>query len=285
MKINYKLTIFVLFSLVASPVYSRLTVFVSIIPQSYIVKAIAGDKVEIKVLIGKGQTPHSFKPTPRQITDLSKANLFFRIGASFENQIIKKIKNVNRQLLIADMSNGVRKRRVEEHGHEHGGDDPHIWLSPLLIKKQAQNVARVLSELDLNNRSFYNQRYKEFIALVEKEYVFLVRKLLPYSGSTIFVYHPAFGYFLEAFGLKQKSVEIEGKSPTPKALTNLIKQMRKHNSNVIFVQPQFSKDSAQVIANAVDGQVVFLDPLSENLLESFTMMADKIVSALEKRKQ
>lgn len=94
------------------------------------------------------------------------------------------------------------------------------------------------------------------------------------------VFHPAWGYFARAYGLKQIPVEIEGKTPKPMLLKSLINFAGQNQIREIFVQPQFSQKSAAIIAKAIDGRVTPLDPLAENWKENILHAANVLAGAL-----
>ncbi|HPE94325.1 MAG TPA: zinc ABC transporter substrate-binding protein, partial [Sphaerochaeta sp.] len=97
------------------------------------------------------------------------------------------------------------------------------------------------------------------------------------AGTTVFVYHNSFGYFLDAFSIKQEAVETGGKEPTAKALAALIEKAKAERPKVIFVQKQFPVASAKTVADAVGAVVVSLDPLAYNWMESIKTMADALM--------
>ena len=94
------------------------------------------------------------------------------------------------------------------------------------------------------------------------------------------VFHPAWGYFDDAYGLQQVPIEIEGKDPKPAQLKSLIQHARESDIKVIFVQPQFSTKSASVVAREIGGQVVLVDPLAENWMANMREVAAKFKAAL-----
>ena len=100
-------------------------------------------------------------------------------------------------------------------------------------------------------------------------------------GLQFMVYHPSWGYFADAYGLRQIPIEIEGKEPKPAQLKELIEHAREHNIRIIFVQPQFSTKSAELIAREIDGQVVFADPLAEDWVGNLSEIAEKFKAALK----
>ena len=94
------------------------------------------------------------------------------------------------------------------------------------------------------------------------------------------VLHPSWGYFADAYGLKQFPIEIEGKDPKPAQLQTLIRHAREHGIKVVFVQPQFSGKSAEILSREIGGHVVYVDPLAKNWAENLRGVAWKFVTAV-----
>ena len=158
--------------------------------------------------------------------------------------------------------------------------DPHVWLSPPEIKIQARNIARALREADPEREEAYEANLEDFLREVDEVHDRLREALAPYRGRTFYVYHPAFGYFARSYGLEQKAVETGGRGPTGRELLSLIEQAREENVRVIFVQPQFRSDSAETIADAINGVVISLDPLAEDVLSNLLDIGDRVGRAL-----
>ena len=139
---------------------NTLHIFVSILPQKFFVEKIGAEKVKVSVLVGPGQSPATYEPLPKQLTDLSQAHLYFRIGVPFEIGWLDKIQNLNPNLDIVDTRKGIELRPIEasyqENKPEQKGEqkDPHIWLDPLLVKLQAETICRELSRVDPINQGF-----------------------------------------------------------------------------------------------------------------------------------
>ncbi len=268
---------------------NRLTAFVSIPPQAYFLRRVSGDRVNIEVLVQPGQSPHTYEPTPKQLAGLAQADVYFRIGVPFENRIIEKLASTFRGLRVVDTRQGITLRPMEErhdaehgddHAHEAGRPDPHIWLDPRLVKVQAATMGQTLAVLDPGHAGEYERRLHAFEADLDAIHAKLTEALAPLKGAEFFVYHPAFGYFADAYGLKQVAVEVGGKEPSQKNLVSLIEQAKARDVRVIFVQPQFASSSAQRIAEAIGGVVVPLDPQAEDYLRNLDDMAAKIEQAL-----
>ncbi len=266
-----------------------LKVAVSILPQAYFVERVGGAHVGVQVLVGPGLSPHTFEPTPKQLAALADARVYFRVGIDFETALVPRLAGLFPKLRIVDTRAGVPLRRFAaheaacehaEHRHEEdpatGRPDPHIWLNPLLVKTQAQTICDTLCELDSAHADLYRRNLAAFHADLDRVHAQLTAALAPLKGDEVFVFHPAFGYFTDAYGLKQVPVEIEGKEPTARQLQALIARARAANVKVIFVQPQFAKKAAQTVAEAIGGVVVPLDDLARDYLKNLADIATKI---------
>jgi len=267
----------------ASPVGQRpLGVFVTLMPQAYFVERIGGEHVSVSVLVQPGQSPHTFELTPRQMTALSSSALFFTIGMPFEKTLVEKIRTELPHLTVAQADDGIEKRIMATHDHEHDSSapDPHIWMSPPFLRTIAKNVANALRLADPDNAQDYAANLDAVLVEIDSTDVRIRQILEPYEGSSFYVFHPAFGYFGDAYGLKQVAIETEGKSPTPKQLNGLIGRAKAEKVRIIFVQPQFDRKAAQAVADAIGGAVIPIDPLEKDVLRNLIEMAAKLEIAL-----
>lgn len=266
----------------------KISVFTSIEPVAYIIEQIVTDYVDVQALVTQGQNLHTFEPSPKQIAKLGKAHFFFKIGLPFENHILKKIKATHQKLIISDASKNIKFRftkdkHQEKHQEKHQDDnnkDPHIWLGISQIKTIAKNITKVFINFDFENSKVYKKNLNSFLAKLNIVNKKILDKLAPYDGRKVVMFHPAFGYFTDSYNLIQETVEMNGKSPTPKQLSYLIGNAIKDKIKVVFVQPQFDSTGANVIANAINGKVVPLNPLAKNLLNNLYNMGNKIANSL-----
>jgi len=260
------------------------------------VERVGGERVDVEVLVGPGQSPHAYDLTPKQLEGLSRAKVYFRVGVDFEEALVPRIQRLFKNLNVVDLRAGVPLRTLtaeeltaeevhEAHGHEPGAEsgrpDPHIWLNPLLVKTQARTICDALVKLDPQHSADYRKNLAGFEADLDRVHAEIAKALAPLKGREMFVFHPAFGYFADAYGLKQVPVEIEGKEPTAKELTDLIARAKADHVKVIFVQPQFSRKSAEAIAQAIGGAVVPIDDLARDYLKNLEDIAAKIKAGLE----
>ena len=263
----------------AEPSSGKINVFVSIIPQAYFVERIGGDYIDVEVLVGPGQSPATYEPTPRQMSQLSNSRVYFRIGVPFEKVFIPKIFSSFRQLRIVDTSEGVPLRYFSQSATKQVAD-PHIWLDPKRVKIQADTICRELILIDPAHADVYRENLKVFQDDLDDVDESIAQSLKTLRGGRIFVFHPAFGYFAQSYGLEQSAIEVEGKQPSARQLSDLITRARDEGVKIIFVQPQYSKRNAQAIARAIGGAVVPINPLPKDYLQELETMALVIKNAL-----
>jgi zinc transport system substrate-binding protein len=154
-----------------------------------------------------------------------------------------------------------------------------VWLSPPLVKIQARHIADGLIAVDPANRSRYEENLAGFLREIEALDSDLKALFAGSPGARFMVFHPSWGYFAKAFGLEQVPIEIEGKEPKPAQLKELIHQAREHGIKVVFVQPQFSAKSAEMVAREIGGQVVAADPLAADWAENLREVGRRFKAA------
>ncbi len=269
---------------VAGPVQAgekKISAFVSILPQAEFVERVGGPHVDVQVLVGPGQSPATYEPSPQQMARLGDARVLFRIGTPFEKGFIDKVGGLYKHLEIVDTRRGVPYRYFERKGRE--VPDPHIWLDPSLVSIQAENICESLSRLLPEKRHIFEKNLESFQEDLSRVDRRIAKLLTPLKGSKFYVFHPAFGYFGDRYGLTQVAVEIEGKEPTPRQLAGLIEMAGDDGVKVIFVQPQYAKKHAETIAREIGGAVVPMNPLPRNYLANLENMAEVLKAHLEAR--
>ena len=256
---------------------------VSILPQKYFVKRIVEDKFKINVMVGPGHEPHTYDPLPKQMIELSDSLLYIAIGLPFENILLKKIRNINPEIKIIKTQEGITLRKLdiyESHdfneNDSQNNNDHHIWLSPKLVKIQVINIYNAIISIDPDNKNFYKKNLEEFLLDLDKLSFEIENAFSNIKNKEFMVFHPSWGYFADEFGLKQIPIEIEGKEPAPKQLASIIKLAKEKKIKVIFVQKQFSSNSAKAIADEINGTIVMIDPLDENYMDNLRNIADSI---------
>ncbi len=275
-------------------------VAVSILPHSYFLERIGGDSIESLVLVGPGQNPHSYEPSPKQMESLSRASAWLLSNTDFEINLKPKIASLYPSLLLVDGTEGIQFRQLEEHHHEDEADEHHVdeqheasdevashnmerdlhtWLGRDPAKIFARHVRDTLTKLIPENRDLYEKRYQELINEIDAVFTQLDAELAPLRGTRVFVFHPSFGYFFDEFGIEQEAIETGGKEPSAQTLAKLIEAAKADGVKVIFVQAQFPTTAAQTIADTLGAQVVPLDPLAKDWMQNIKLMGEALKKA------
>lgn len=252
-------------------------VTVTIEPQRFFAEKIAGDKFIINCIVPSGQSPETYDPTPKQMVQLGKSVAYLRIGhIGFEQAWMEKIKGNNTQLEIFDMSEGMNLLTdtedhhhegdcgEEAHHHHPGGVDPHIWSSVAGAKVLAWNTLNAFIALDKENTEYYWKNYTALMGEIEKTEATVSELLKPLANRTFIIYHPALTYFAEEFGLTQLCIEMDGKEPSPSQLKKLVETARERHTQVVFIQQEFDKKNAELIAKETGCRLVTINPLDYN---------------------
>ncbi len=280
----HKLLIVLLLS--TTYIFSHINAVVSIVPEQTFLKAIGGEKVNITLMVQAGDSPHSYEPKPSQMLMVAKADLYLAIGVEFEEVWLPKFQSLNSKMHVADISKGVKKIAILHDAHtshaaddidEHKGLDPHIWTSPANVKTIARNIYKALLSVDKQNEAYYRHNLHAFLQQVEKTDMQIKKSLSKLKGSrTFMVFHPSWGYFAKAYGLKEIAVEVEGKNPKPRELVALMKEAKEERVTAIFTQPEMSDTSAKILAKELHIPVVKITPLAPNWSQNLINIAKAI---------
>ena len=265
-----KLLIFLSLSLIS--LFAKPTVTVSILPQSYFVQKIAGDTLNINVMVTPGNSPATYEPKPKQMIQLENSVAYLAIGVPFEASWLPKFQASYPNLPIIHTEKDIQKQSIASHQHTNAVPhdstqeilDPHIWLDPLHVKTMSRAIATALSNLYPDRKTLYENNLHSFLQELDTLHVEIQTTLANVTRKKFMVYHPSWGYFATRYGLEQEAIEIEGKEPKPSVLVKLIQEAKDENIHLLIVQPQFSQKSAKVIADAINGKVIAIDHLSPN---------------------
>lgn len=299
-------------SLVPVALQAALPVTVSVPPQAYLVERIGGDRVDVSVMIESGGSPHTFSLAPRRLVELDEARVYFKVGHpdfTFERRFLQHAESKGADVQVVDLSEGVDALAMEEHGddgegqhddhghdnehdhdadhadagghgeHAHGEMDPHLWVSPAVMRAAAERVAEALIAADPAGEA----RYREGLEAAREEIDALDAHIRDQLGDLeqrrFVVNHPGWGYFARDYNLEQVAIESGGRDPSPSQLAAFIEQARQEGVRVIFVQQGFSERSARTIAEEIGAVVATADPLARDWADNLRRFAEAIHEA------
>ena len=250
----------------------RTVIIVSILPQADFVEHVGGDKVDVIVMIPPGANPATYEPTASQLKAVSSAATYVKVGSGlpFEEVWLDKICSANPDMMIIDTSEGINLIQ----------GDPHIWLSPRSAMVQVENIYKGLVAMDPENSEYYYRNKEQYINDLEVLDTDITESLSGFDGRNFMVFHPSWGYFSRDYDLTMIAVEIEGKEPSAGDMARLVETAKENNIKIIFVQPQFSTKSAEVIAKEIGGSVVAVDPLPQDYITNLRIVSNTFAQGL-----
>ncbi len=270
----------------------QLQITVSILPQAYFVERVGGEHVSVTVMVLPGQSPATYEPSTEQMAALSRADAYFSIGVPFENAWLDRIASANPDMVVVDTSEGITRRSIEAHTHRSDDDrsddhaevvahpDPHIWLSPRLVKIQAANIGAALADLDPAHAGEYSANLAAFEAEIDALDAEITEKLSGLENRKFMVFHPSWGYFAEDYGLEMYAIEVGGQEPSAAELTELVRRAKAEGIRVVFAQPEFNTRFAEVIAEEIDGRVLLISPLDRDWAANLREVAQTLAEVL-----
>lgn len=253
------------------PADQKLEIYVSFYPMYFLTSEIAGDKAEVITIMPAGAEPHDWEPTPKTAAELSKAGMLIYNGAGMEPWLDKVLPNINEERTrIVDASEGIELLKSSEHSeedegveenHEHGIYDPHVWVSPIRIKQQAQNVYDALIEIDPENSEYYRTNLLKLESKLSGLTEDIQDASKHFKSNVIVVSHEAFGYFANDFSLEQ--IAIRGinpqEEPSPSKMVELVKKCREKNVKYVFFEKLTSPKLSETLAREVGAGTLVLN--------------------------
>lgn len=248
---------------------SKTTVTVTIEPLRYLAEKIGGNHIEVKTFVPNGTSPETYEPTPKQLVDLQESALYLSVGGlGFEQTWLQKLAQnaPNTKFVRTDtgisLIDGHTHHQHSESCHHHGAD-PHIWTTPENMIVMAENVCKALSQIKPELKDTFDTRTDVFKTEMKKIHTELILEFKkPEAQHAFLIYHPTLSYFADTYGLTQIAIEDNGKTPAPAQLQNIIAHCKKEQIQIIFVQQEFDRRNAEIIARETGTQIVLINPLA-----------------------
>lgn len=258
---------------------SKQVVLVSILPQTTFVNKIAGDDFKISLLIPHGANPTTYSLLPAQMAEIASAKVWLRMGhVGFERSWADKIREVNGLMEEVDLSEGLDLMGGRIVDGRLTAVDPHTWLSPVAVKVMAGSILDRLIQLNPAASQQYKEGYSAFVKEIEETDAILRSLLAPHVGKKFISFHPSLSYFARDYGLIQLSIQQGGREPSPSHIAKLIDIARAENIRTIYIQSEFDREQARMLAQEIGGDIVQVWPLnpdwSSNLIDLARVLSE-----------
>lgn len=235
----------------------RSQVTVTIEPLRFLVERIAGDKMEVRVMVPQGASPETYEPTARQMMQLSESMAYFKVGElGFERSWMKRLEENAPKTTFVNVSEGIHLMHSSD-----GHPDPHTWMSVSNVRIMAKNIFKALARLDRRDSSYFHDNYKSFLCQLDTLDIQVQRNINGGAGRSFLIYHPLLTYFAHDYGLEQISLEQEGREPSAAQMKQIIAKAKSAKVRVFFMQKEYSKRNVSVVTNSLGVKVCNIDPL------------------------
>src|SRR3989304_7231373 len=241
----------------------QLKVLASFYPLYEFTKIIGGERIDVSVIVPSGIEPHDWEPTIQDLKKMQNADIIVINGIDLEPWITKLV-SVNPDILIVDTSNGISLLEKDKHMFNNKiQNDPHIWLDPVLAKKQIQNIVDGLIRIDPQNTDYYQENanaYNSKLILLDNK----IRNGLSICVKKDFLaFHDAFSYFANEYGLNQNTIIGINSSEEPTALTlqQIVQKAQNLDLHIIFTEEAVNPRISEVIADEIGAKVLTLSPI------------------------
>ena len=235
----------------------KLQIISSFYPLHEFSQIIGQEKVDAILLVPIGVEPHDWEPTIKDVQQMQKSDLIIINGIGFENWVDSLHEN-NYQGKIIDTSNKVPIKNLDDNSK-----DPHIWLNPVTVKIQVQNIANAFSDSDPENQQYYQSNAAKYIEQLDLLDV-KIRNELSQCNNDFIAFHDAFSYFADEYDLNQHTIISPNNShgeATARTLENIISTANTLNIKVIFSEEAVDPKTSEIIANEIGGKVLILSPI------------------------
>jgi len=233
----------------------RPVVTVSILPQQFFIRELAGDLFKVNVMIPPGVEHAHFDPSTGQIKQLEHSSAYFKMGyLGFEKAWLPRIEKNYPELKVFDLSKGITAVNA----------DPHIWLSPKTARTLALNTASALIQTEPACARLIRQKLDSLLIKIDSVDQVFTRKLALLTRRNFIIFHPALTYLARDYQLEQIPMETDGKKPSAAYLKLLVDKAKELDIHTIFVQKEYDQENARVLAKEIRGKIVGIDPMNPN---------------------
>lgn len=235
------------------------TVTVTIPPYQYFVDKIAGDKVDVNVMVSNGNNPETYEPNAQQMMELSNSTLYLKVGSiGFEQTWMKKLQDNAPDMKMIDTSVGITPAKTPG-----GNIDPHVWMSCKNARIISSNIFKALCQLEPENKTFFQKNYQQLLSSIDRQDS-IIRKSFkdnPEMVRKFVIYHPILTYFARDYQLEQLAIEEEGREPSAAQLKSLIERARKQKIRYCLIQAEFANRNTTTFIKESQTKAMDINPL------------------------
>ena len=235
------------------------TVTVTIPPYQYFVDKIAGDKVDVNVMVSNGNNPETYEPNAQQMMELSNSALYLKVGSiGFEQTWMKKLQDNAPDMKVIDTSVGITPAKTPG-----GNIDPHVWMSCKNARIISSNIFKALCQLEPENKTFFQKNYQQLLSSIDRQDS-IIRKSFkdnPEMVRKFVIYHPILTYFARDYQLEQLAIEEEGREPSAAQLKSLIERARKQKIRYCLIQAEFANRNTTTFIKESQTKAMDINPL------------------------
>ncbi|HHF5990196.1 TPA: zinc ABC transporter substrate-binding protein ZnuA [Haemophilus influenzae] len=287
-------------ALLSAPMMANADVLASVKPLGFIVSSIADGVTGTQVLVPAGASPHDYNLKLSDIQKVKSADLVVWIGEDIDSFLDKPISQIERKkvITIADLADvkPLLSKAHHEHFHEDGDHDHdhkhehkhdhkhdhehhdhdhheglttnwHVWYSPAISKIVAQKVADKLTAQFPDKKALIAQNLSDFNRTLAEQSEKITAQLANVKDKGFYVFHDAYGYFNDAYGLKQTGYFTINPlvAPGAKTLAHIKEEIDEHKVNCLFAEPQFTPKVIESLAKNTKVNVGQLDPIGDKV--------------------
>lgn len=265
---------------------NKLQVAASFYPMYFFAQQIGGDKVQAYNITPAAAEPHDYEPTTQDIITINQSKMLILNRGKLEpwgDKIKDQLQGTN--VLILTAGDGLANEQLNENGQTI--QDPHIWLDPILAKKEVVNIEQGFEKINPANKVYYQANVKKLENDLDQLNIEYKNGLSNCQKKDFVTSHAAFGYLAAQYGINQ--IAISGVSPdeepSSRKLAEITDLVKKENIKVIFFESLVSPKLSQTIAQETGAKAMVLDPIEGIIQEDLnkgrnylTIMKDNLAA-------
>ncbi|MBB4056287.1 MULTISPECIES: zinc ABC transporter substrate-binding protein [Pseudomonas] len=255
---------------------AEVKVLTSIKPLQLIAAAVQDGVAIPEVLLPPGASPHNYALRPSDVRKVQSVDLLYWIGPDMEGFLPRVLGGRSLPSVAVQDLPGLKLRHfgadnhshaeeADEHDHDHrpGSLDAHLWLSPVNARVIADKMAADLSAADPANAQRYQSNAKAFDERLDALDQRLKTRLANVEGKPYFVFHEAFDYFEDAYGLKHAGVFAVAAEVQPGAqhVAAMRKRLQEVGKTCVFSEPPLRPRLAETLVAGLPVKLAELDAL------------------------